>query len=120
MPRGMNLRMRRILAVTVFLAVAVISVATSPARVGLQDRKTSTLVVIDGTNTSAQSHYGFHLSAEGNPGGNAGMLSAFANVDYVLCEPGNDAGICISAPEPDGGSFVMVLDDGGTQPLEHF
>jgi len=117
MPRGMNLRMRRILAVTVFSAVAVISVATSPARVGLQDCRGSSIVVLSGANPSAQSHFTFDLSAEGNPGGNAGMLNAFANLEATLCDANRDAG-CVYVPHPDGGSLELILDDGGTTALE--
>src|SRR5688572_30567352 len=102
MPRSMNDRLKRIFAVTAFGAVAVISVATSPARVGLQDCRNSTLVVLSSANRSTQSHFTFNLSAEGNPGGNAGMLNAFANLEAILCEANSDAG-CVFVPQPDGG-----------------
>ncbi len=118
MGRAMNLQVRRLLSVTAVAAVAVISVATSPAPVGLSDCRNTVELNLDGTSPEAQAHFTYHLNATGNPVGSA-QLAASASVSWSVCAPSGADGGC-DFVTPDGGVASVVHDDARPEVAEAF
>ncbi|MBL8950571.1 MAG: hypothetical protein JNK82_07340 [Myxococcaceae bacterium] len=108
----MNERARRFFSVSAVAVVAGICVATSPPPVpGLSDCVTTPQMTLDALNTTAQAHFTYDLSAEGNPT-TGGALAANANIEMNTCvADGSDAG-CSFGPPPDGGTLTLTRDDG--------